>query len=386
MSLQDLVTEKTRDDMLAEELAVATSEGLQTTSWQPGAVIRTLMVIMAAMYSIFSKIIIEPIKGGFGDLVTTIDWAKLFAKQTYDVDAVEAQPATGFASFTNSSASIYNQSAGDVIIAHEDTGKVYRNDNSITIPAMSTLTGVAITASEVGTGSNASPNKITVLVGPSMDGVTVTNPLSVLGANDETAAALIARAREKLAAVSPNGAKEAFDYIAKTPEFSATATPITRTRTVADPLTGLISVYLATATGAPSGPDVAIVQAAFEKWAEPWCCTATAIASTEVIKAVDYTVWVKSGLSETQIDDAIGDALAVFFSDTVLSPIGGIIIPPASTGTLYNNSISTAISKSKLNDVEIGVIRVVVSTPDDTALSLNEVPVLGTITSTVNFL
>ena len=383
MSLQDLIAPKTSADMLAEELSNAASEGLETTTWQPGSVIRTLMAIMAATYSMFSQIIVVPIQGGFGDLLSTIDWARVWAKQFYNVDAILAQPATGFVDFTNTSATVYTYAAGDVILAHADTGKLYRNDAGITIPATGTLSSVAITSTEVGTVTNAAPGKITVIVGPSMNGVTVTNPLAVLGANDETVDALVTRAREKLSSLSPDGPKEAYNYVAKSSEFSATSTPITRSSTVADPLTGDISVYIATAAGAPISGDVAIVQAAIDHWAEPWCNNATAIAASNVTVNVTYEIWVKSKLSTTAIETAIASALATFFSDPTLNPIGGLIIPPATTGTVYVDSIATAIVETP----NIGAIRVSVTLPTaDTAITVGQVAVLGTITPMVNFL
>lgn len=383
MSLQDLIVSKTRDEMLEEELTVAVEEGLQTTTWQSGSIIRTLMVIMAAMFSMFSKIIIEPIKGGFGDLVSSMAWAKIWAKENYDVDIVEAEPATGFIVIVNASAHEYPLDAGDLIVAHITKGKLYRNDEDIVIEALSTSDPIAITAQEIGTGSNAGPGVITFVVGPSMDGVTVSNPLPVLGADEEKVGALVIRSRSKLAALSPLGPKDAYNYVVKTPEFCATGTPITRASTFVDPITGDISVYVATATGAPSGGDITICQAAVEKWAEPWGDNATVYAASEVVVPVTYQVWIPRNLTVAQIETAIADALSDFFAAT---DIGGLIISPY-TGKIYKDSLQVVNSKAKIGDNLIGVVRCVIQAPSaDVSLDKNEVAVLGTIIPTVNFL
>ena len=385
MSLQDLIVTKTNDEMLAEELTVAQSEGLATTTWQAGSVIRTILVIMAHMFAMFSAIIVAPIRGGFGDLVSTLGWAKIWAKQTFDVDHVGAEPATGYVDITNATDEQHDLDVGELIIAHQTTGKLYRNDAAISILANDTLEDVAISASEVGTGSNAAPGTITVVVGPSMDGVTVTNPASVLGADDETVSALVDRSRGKLAALSPDGPKEAYNYIAKTPEFSPTSTPITRATTKADPATGLVTTYIANAGGAPSSGDVAIVQAAFDKWAEPWCVTSTATAAAPVTVHVTYQVWVRSSLAEADIKTAIATTLATYFAAL---DIGGDIIPPAVTGTVYVDALAVSISGAKTAaDQAIGAVRCLVTLPAaDVDLDEDEVAVLGTVTGTVNFL
>lgn len=384
MSLQDLITTKTREEMLDEELTAAQTEGLPTTTWQSGSVIRTILVVMAAMFAVFSEYIVEPIKGGFGDLVSSLGWAKLWAKQTFDVDHVGAEAATGYITATNASATQYDLDPGELIIAHGTTGKLYRNTEAISIIASDTTEDIAIEAVEVGTGSNAAPGAITVIVGPALDGVTVSNAAAVLGNDDETVTALVERARAKLAALSPDGPKEAYNYIAKTPEFSDTATAITRATTKCDPDTGIVTVYIATAGGAPSEDDVEIVQEAIDEWAEPWGTTATAVAVSTQTVAVTYQVWIRSSLDEDDIEDAIETALSEYFAAL---PIGGEVIPPATTGTLYVDSLIVVIAGAMVGDTPIGTVRVAVTIPaDDVDLDVDEVAVLGTVTGTITYL
>lgn len=374
-SLSDLLKPATRDDMLAELLSLAATFGLPTTAWQSGSVVRTILLLVAQKLADLSQINVEITKGGFGDFVSDAQ-APLWAKETFDVDIVEAAPATGFVDLTNASVTAYDLDPGELIVAHATTGKLYRNQAVIHIPASGSLADVAISADELGTGSDAAPGAITTLVS-NQSGVTPTNPLAVLGADLETTPHLVARARTKLGSLSPMGAKDAYNYVATT--LSATSTPITRTKTVASVVTGIVAVYLATAAGAPTGGDVAIVQAQIDGLAEPWTAQATAIGATNHAIAVTYHVWVQStSLTVPQIEAAIAAALAVYMSG---APVGGYVVPP-DTGDIYVEEISAAI-----RDAVPGIVRVLVSLPAaDVTLTANEVPTLGAVTPTVTLL
>ncbi len=383
-SLQDLLVSKTQDEVLADELSYAQANGLPTTMWQSGSVIRTIFVVVAAVLAIFSELIAHPIKGGFGDLLSSLGWAKLWAKSTYDVDHVGAEPATGYITATNTKAFPYTLQAGALIVAHSTTGETYRNDADIVIPALDVLADIAITSSEIGTAADAAPGFITTIVGPSMNGVTVTNPLAVLGTDDETIPALVERSRSKLAALSPNGPKDAYNYVVKTPALCATASPITRATTYCDPATGEVTVYVANGGGTPSGGDITICQATIDTMAEPWCTTATAVAATTVTVAVTYQVWVRSSLPEADIQTAIASALASYFAS---APIGGVIIPPATTGYIYVEALRVAIAGALFGDRSIGAELVDVTIPaTDESIANSEVAVLGTVTPTVTYL
>lgn len=382
-SLSDLLKPKTRDEVLAEMLSLADTFGLPTTAWQPGSVVRQVLTLIAQKIADASVVVVGIAGGGFGDFVSDAQ-APLWAKQTFDVDIIEAEPATGAINATNVSLTNYTLNPGELIVAHSTTGKTYRNQASILIPASGSLNDIAIAADETGTASDAAPGLITILVSNQV-GVTITNPDAVLGADLETTPHLVTRARSKLGSLSPMGAKDVYNFVATTPflpdgtELSNTSTPITRTLPVTNIATGAITVYLATADGAPTGGDVAIVQSAYDRFAEPWTADATAVAATEVPIAVTYHVWIQAtSLTAPQIEAAIAAALSVYMSR---APIGGYVIPP-DTGDIYVEEIATAIRNSV-----VGIVRVNVTIPAaDVALADNEVPTLGAVTPTVTFL
>lgn len=381
-SLSDLIKTKTRDDFITTILSVAASLGLPTTAWQPGGWTRTMIALFADGSAAFTQIIVEPIKGGFGDLLSSDAWGDAWSKGQFDVDRVLATPATTDTfTATNSSGTNYPLNPGDLIVANPTTGQTYRNTASVTIPAGSSIQ-FTIAADQVGTAGNAAPGAITTLVSPSLLGVTVTNPDACLGSDQESTPNLVTRARTKWGSLSPNGPKKAYDYVATTPflpdgtPLSDTSVPITRSRTVADPTTGAVTVYIATSGGAPVGGDVTIVQNAIDMWAEPWCITATAVAATNHTVAVTYQLWIKSTLTIAQIKSNVAAALAAYFSSL---PIGGLVIPPSVTGDVFVEDLEVVIA-----DANAGSVKVTISIPAvDVVILANEVPVLGTVTGTV---
>lgn len=142
-------------------------------------------------------------------------------------------------------------------------------------------------------------------------------------------------------------------------------------------VTGAIAVYLATASGAPSGGDVDIVDAAFDRWATPIATLAVATAAAEVAIDVTYHVWVKdTSLTSAEIQTAIEDALTAYLKTV---RIGGDIIDPDPDGKVRVGILELVIGTA----VE-GTIKVEVTTPtDDVTFAEGEVPVLGTVTPTV---
>ncbi len=377
MTIDQLVTPLTTDEALTELFELAADLELSTTAWQSGQPIYTYLQVIAQKFADMTEVLAEIAKGGYGDLLPSDMWATLWAASRFNVTRTVAEAATGEVTFTNASVTEYTKAIGEVIVGHATTGKTYRNSEAMVIPALGTLTA-DIAADEVGTDSNAAPGAVTEMV-VSLTGVTCTNAEPVLGQDDETTAALVERARSKLAALSPNGPKEAYHFIATTPEYADVGTAITRTKVDADPDTGEIAVYLATANGAADTDDVPIVQAAFDEWCEPWCTTSTAVVAAEVSQAVTYRVWCRgSTLTSVQIATAVDAAIATFFAGL---DIGGTEISPGA-GYLYVEALRQAIGQATP-----GIQQVTITVPAaDLAMTVGQVAVLGAIASTVTIL
>lgn len=376
LSLSDLFSTETRDDAVGTLLDVLSSLELKVSAWQPGQPIRTMLYGVGQKFADYSLIRSEAIKGGLLDS-STRGWLTLLARSVYRVERnlAEHAEASDF-SVTNNSGALFEPEAGELIVAHSVTGKTYRNVEPLSIADGATDAAVLLIADEAGTGSDAAPGMITVVVSDQI-GVTVTNPSAVLGSDDELDEDLRTRCRAKLEALSPNGPRGIYEFVAKTPSLAGTSVTITRTRVVPDPTTGELVVYLATASGAPSAPDIEAVNAAFELHATPWCTEATGAGAVDAVIAITYQAWIKgSSLSVVQIENAIATALAQAFK---VIPIGGDKIPPALLGKVYVGALERIIGGAVP-----GIIKVTVTLPAaDVELDAEELPKLGTVTGTI---
>lgn len=374
-SLDEILTPATRDQVLATLLALSASMNAPTTSWVEGDPILTTLTTDAQKSADLTTVAVEIAKGGFGELLPSDAWADLWAQSRFNETRVPATAATGLVNATNSEPTDYVLAIGELIIAHATTGKTYRNQAAITILGTVGLDDILVAADETGIGSNAAPGTITTVVS-SLVGVGVTNPLAFIGTDKETTPALVSRSRAKLGSFSPNGPKDAYDYAAKTPAYSPTSTPITRTRTVLTASNGILTTYLATAAGPPTAGDVAIVQTAFDQYVEPWGAQSVAAAATAVGQAVTYQAWVQgSQLTSAQIQVLIEAALVAWFASL---DIGGYVIPP-DTGAIYPDVLEQVIGQATS-----GILRVSVSIPATTlAMTSNQVAQLGAVTGTI---
>lgn len=375
LSISQLVSTETQAQVMQTLLDIAASVGVDTTSWQSGQPLRSFFAVCAQKLADYTTVRAQLASMGLLDLATG-DWLALYASSMFGVTKIFATAASGAVTFTNTGGS-QAIGIGQIIVAHSVTGATYRNTVAFTLATGTTT--VAIAADAVGTGSNAAPGFVSVMV-TSIVGVTVTNALAVLGTDDETDEALRVRCRQQQAATSPAGPWDAYSYVAKTPSYSATSVAITRIQQVLDTTTGILTGYLANANGAPSGGDVTIVQNAWDTWVEPQGILSQAVAAANLTVNVTSIVYV-AGKSTTrtvaQIQSDVAAALAVYFASI---PIGGYIVPPAN-GLVYLDGIRGAI-----RDSTPGVVLSTVTTPaTDLPVAAGQVPILGTVSTSVVF-
>lgn len=387
MTLAELVVQETKDAIYEHALSIAESLGLPVTSWQPGDPTRSLYHVVSEILATLEETAVVFIKSGFLSLVAAAanedeamyPWLVITAKEYFNVDAIEATFATTEVELTNSSGALYVIDAGDLTFKNTSTDKTYHNTSGGTLSPGGTLT-VDVEADEAGSDSNASAGEIDDLV-TTLLGVTCTNDTAAVASDAEAPNALVDRCREKLGSLSPNGPRDAYSYVAKTPDLTGIST-VTRVRVFGDGTTGEVTVYLASASGGVSGSDVTAVEEALATYATPLCVTLTVASASEVTVAVTYQLWIYRGVNKTEdeVEEAVQDALEDLFA---ARPIGGDIIPPALTGKLYKSLIESAI-----RSVFPGyAFRVSVSAPSgDTSLTNSQVATLGAVTPTITFI
>lgn len=246
----------------------------------------------------------------------------------YGTPRVNKTFATGTVTFTNNSspATAVTFGVGTLTFTSSGTGNpTYRNTagspyskvggGTITAAANGSLTvpwGVSVylpvQAEVIGTGSNASAGQLSLTTVLAPTGVSATNALSILGSDREAADLYREKCREAAALTSPNGPADAYRYLATTARDdgtygnSATGTPLGVTRVYVSEAsaTGIATVYLATATGAPISGTVTtitgIIKTSPGVIAVPNTVTINVSGATNTTIAMQYTVKGKASL------------------------------------------------------------------------------------------
>lgn len=385
--LSNLVVAATEAEILATALGVAEAAGLDVTSWRAGDPTRSLYLVEAKLLAKLEEIAVLFAAGGFLDYIAELAatnakaklWLRVLAYQQFGVDVPEATYATTSVVLTNPEGGLYEIEAGDLTFKNSATGKTYRNTTGGTLASGpgTTLT-VTVVADEAGSDSSALAGEIDDLV-TTLGDVTCTNPAAAVGDDEQDPATTVQQCRDKQGILSPNGPADAYAYIARSPSFTGT-TAVTRSRVFGDKDTGDVTLIVASPTGPVPGPDVALVEVAILKWAVAICDTPEVQSAAGVTVSPTYTLWLYKSVnkSEAEVKAAVGDAFAELCRTR---PIGGDVIPPARTGALYAEKIKSTIA----NVFPASTFRVALTSPGDTALANNEVPVAGTLTGTIIF-
>src|SRR5579872_3213841 len=377
-------------------LSICTTLGLPVTSWQAGDPTRSLGFLEAQEIESLEQIVVGFIQSGFLDfaalpvndangnpLPVSTTWLNILAKQMFNVDVPAATFAETSLTLTNAGGGIYIIAPGDLTVKSSSTGQTYHNTTGGTLTGVGTsgaTLSVTVVADLAGSAGSAGATEIDTMV-TTLLGVTCSNPSAAVGLDEQYPSVTISQCRDKLGSLSPNGPAAAYSFVAKNSALTGINT-VTRSRVYGDSDTGDVSIYVAGPSGAVTSGDVTAVQNAINVWATPLCITPTVRSASNVVIPVTYSIWVYKSVNQntTQIEAAILTALETLFSN---SEIGGNIIPPASTGSLYQSVIESTIGSV----FPLQTFRVTVSVPSgDTALGNGDVPVLGTVTPTVTII
>lgn len=386
VTLASLLVQETAAQIYARGLNVAVSLGLPTTSWSAGDPTRSLYWFLANTGQALEANIVGFIQSGFLDYATG-DWLTVLANELYNVQRNLATQATTSITLTNTGGGLYVIVPGQVVASWTDTsGNVwtYTNTTGGTLQPVGSASGATLslsfTADVPGSAASAGIGAITTLV-TNLIGVTITNTTQSVGTDGELDPALRTRCRAKLATLSSQGPTGIFDYAVRTPSLTGT-TEVLRSRTIGNTGTGAVTTYVGGASGAVTSSAVALCQTAVNTYASALCQTCTVVNCTGTTIPVSYEIWVYAsvGQTSTAIQASILTALQNWFA---ARPIGGDIIPPATTGTIYRSMIQSIIAGVFPNDT----FDVVVTAPSgDTALAINAIALLGTVTPNVQIL
>jgi hypothetical protein len=290
ITLAELTTAATSDEVLATELSVAQQLGLPITSWNPLDPSRTLLQIQANLIGSgrfgpgLSGLIANIAMGGYASysavmpaVTTTYNdgagffttWMDLRCVDQYNVSRIQASAAAGPIAVSNSTAVARPYSAGQLRFQHPVSGATYTNTNAGTISA-SGNSNVTVLADPtfVGPAGTLAVGQVPIMLTP-FPGVTpLAQTIGLIGSPIETNSHYLTRCQNKLAVLSPNGSSQAYEFIAESvPSLGVTladgtivtgpsveapwvvSETVTRANTQLHTGTGFILVYVANASG-----------------------------------------------------------------------------------------------------------------------------------------
>ncbi|WP_437623397.1 baseplate J/gp47 family protein [Sorangium sp. So ce1151] len=381
LPIDQLIQPLSKDQVKGSIYRLLTATGLPVSSWHEGAVARTIIAIIAAIFAGFTDVIAIAIRMNFLDLAEGI-WLTLLALYVYGVERIDATYATGQLTLVNAGGGVYEFEAGEFFARNPVTDAHYTNVSHFELLAGQTLT-IDIRAVDPGEGSSSAATLINDLV-TDMLFVTCSNATALVGRNAESDPALRQRCRDALGSRSPNGPEAAYLYWAKSAKKSDGSTvAVNRVWVSKSSSTGQVQVYVASPSGAVAGTlgdlstDLGAVNYAIQRIVVPLCVTCTVSSAVQKAIAVTGTAWVyaAANLSDAQWSTAFEQRIRGYLSE---APIGGHVLT-STPGYIYRNALI-----GQVESVSSQVIKFDPSLPaGDVVLAQGEVPVAGTTTIAV---
>ncbi len=338
LTIEQLMTPATTEQVMETFLSTLETLGVPARSWRVGGAFRTILKTVAMTYAGYTAVMSEFAKAGFLDSAAG-GWLTLLAFYVYGVTRRPSTFATGYVLFTNVGGGVYdasNAAAGTVYLLAGTTRYFTREDLSLLTPGATQL--VSIQALVAGSASSSAPTLINVLE-TQLLGVTVSNPLSVAGADAQDDESLRETCRNKIAALSLLGPRGAYAYAVDVAlRLDGSPVDINRREPIEDPDTGIVTTYVASPAGTPLADDLTAIRLSVETWARPDSVTAVVVGATPVAFTKDLIVWAKAtpGLDAETVQTAVEDALVALIA---AYPIGGENKPPDLQGYLFATNI-----------------------------------------------
>ena len=345
-TLGGLFTETTVEAIKGTLYGYLTAAKLPVRAWQALSPTRVLTDAQARIYQAAQVVIVALAKSAFLDTATQ-EWLKERAREQFDVEPIEETFAVGEFVADNAGGGSYDYLPREISVLKTGTTKTYHNTAAVHIGSLEVGVAFAIEADEAGADSNAAPGQLAL--GTSILGVTGTNQLPVTGQDEEEADDLRTRCRLSRGALSPDGPRAAYEYVARTPELNGGVT-VGRTRLLPPAGDGLVTVIVAGPLGPLSPSELQLIQNGIDEWAVPATVLATVLSAGEFAQAVAARVWVPlyGGPNTTDLLAAIKVALIDYINSL---PIGGVQLAPG-TGYVPWSGVLAAIKNTGLGDTK----------------------------------
>lgn len=386
-TLQQLLTARDKDTVLAQMYATAATLGVDVVGVQAERLFRALYEIEAASKAREDRLRVQIAQAGFlstvriantniyddgtTDYIAPPNWTDLIAGGFFGLTRYPAYSTIGAAVLTCSALA----AAGTVpamqarFQSDEATGgQWYRNRYAFTVTPGRQVP-VILVADVPGSSGNVPVNSITHIV-TTLAGCSLNNPgtggswITTTGADYESDDNLIARCFARWAASSYGGARSAYaQWVADA--FTAAGVTPTVTRIGVDDTNpngpGSTDIYLASVTGPATVEDVALVDA----YLQPRRALGT--GPLRVFSAPGVTIPVHAAL--------YGNANGVALGTAALTALGGIV---GIGGAVYLSAIYAALTAPSVPGIQPPLGRVEVYAPTaDVELTGFQVPVFS---------
>jgi hypothetical protein len=389
LGLSDLIAPMTRLEVESVIYSVFTALGSSTSSWKPGAVVRTIISGVAVVGAGCSFLISQIAKGAYLDTAED-EFLRVKAEYDYGITSdqiSEAVYGTGFVTVVSTGGASASWDAGDVLCVNSTTGKTYRAVAAVTVSGPGTQAGVQIQAVDSGSQSNAYAGEIDTL-SPVVSNVSVTNPDAFVVADPLSPPQIRQLCRDKLSSLSPNGPSDAYRYFAKLATLAGVSVGVTKVKTAKTPLA--LQVYVGTSAGGISGTQtdpatpLGAVRDILMRNCVPIGVDINVVSAPLQTINLTYSAWLYSDspLTDDLFRAQVLTNLGILFADC---PIGGYVASEiGATGWIFADAISDAIRNAAITDVErrtTDCLRAAQSGGHvDHAITAGYNPVLGTVT------
>jgi hypothetical protein len=355
LTLDQLRTPITREQALQTLLDEAQSLGFSSSSWQSGSVQRTLLTLVAEVWSQLSEFVDAVSRFAFNDS-STGDALTAFSDSHYDNQRVEAVQTVGTVRLTGGAVGPPHVVAiGQLVVSDSVNGYTYRNTTAGTVPVSGTV-DLTFQAEVAGLSRNVANNTITTM-NTALAGVTCNNPplpsgtwITTLGVDEEADSVLQTRNRAKWGVLAYDTPAAGYEYMALTADTDIARVGVDDSNPRGP---GTINVYIARATGIATGADVSTVQAYIN---DHKACSADVLvaASTAQAQNLTATVHVTAALNTTTKQAEIKQAAYDYINSLA---IGGEVLPGGTAGYLIYSELVGACTAVE------GVRRIVFSAP-----------------------
>ena len=360
-SVSELITARTADAIVTEQLAVLDGEDFPVTSWQAGSAPRDLVKADATALARLDATVADLAKAAFLDDAEG-DWLTLLAASRFDVTRVTATYTEGyFRVACASGAGPHTISAAQLLVT--DGTRRYRSINTASVTVASGgYQDIKVRAEVAGETPLASGATLTI-VSPALAGLSVTNPvyadgtwITSAGADAESDASVRARCRARWGTLGRGANDAAYLYLARTGH--AYEASVTRAYVVWGAGDGTLTVYLAGPLGAVNGTVVTAVQA----WIDanrPGTDNATVASVVNVPVTVTATIYLPAAYNTDDNKALATAALTAYFAGLGIGQdpdLGAIYHALYSAAGITDIDISTPSGDTAVNNGEVATL------------------------------